>query len=149
MAADYYWSLDDFINAFIAGLRLRPNLAEIQIEDTWPGDAQQQTSIWVDDASCFQEDPRMRADPARYSEVYSVYTICDVYKEGGTTREARAELTTLVGEVMAFISESKRVEVANNQVVMARLAGWKYRPYVLKDGRGVACRIETKVSGRR
>jgi hypothetical protein len=148
--ADSYWTLDGFIDAFVAALRARAGLAGKQIEDSWPGEEAEQQTIWIEDASSTEEVAGMRAGPIKNNEVYTVGVICDVYVEGGTTKAARDLLTPLVGEVMREVAESKRgYTTSNGAICGARISGWKYRPYVQKEGRGVACRVEVKVSGRR
>lgn len=147
---DSYWSLDDAINGLVAALRQRPWIVqnEVQVEDAWPGELSHQRTIWVDGARSDENVAGMRAGTIKMNEVYSLYVVCDSYKEGGSTQEARADITPLVGEVQAEIAEKKRIETVN-KVLAARVAGWRYDPYVLKDGRGVACNIEIKITGRR
>jgi hypothetical protein len=149
--SESYWSLDDAINGFVAAMRARPYIVQnsVQVEDSWPGELAHQRTIWVDEAKSIEEVAGMRAGPIKYNEVYSLFVVCDSYKEGGATSVARAEITPLVGEVLREIAETKRIETPDNKVLAARVAGWRYDPYVLKDGRGVACKIEIKVTGRR
>lgn len=148
---DSYWSLDDAINGFIAAMRARPYIVqnEIQVEDSWPGELSFQRTIWIDSARSDEEVAGMRSGPIKMNEVYSLFVVCDSFKGGGSTTEARAEITPLVGEVLREIAERKRIEVPDNKVLAARVAGWRYDPYILKEGRGVACNIEIKISGRR
>jgi hypothetical protein len=148
--ADYYWSLPQAIDGLLAALRERPYVVqnEIQVSDGWAGEEQKQRSIWIDDARGMDEIAGMRAGGIRNNEVYSIHVVCDSFIEGGTTREAREALDPLVGEVMALMAETKRIETTN-KVLAARVASWRYDPYYFAEGRGVACKIEIKVSGRR
>lgn len=149
--ADSYWTLDDAINGLVDALRQRPYIVqnEIQVSDSWPGELAFQRTIWVNDARSDEEVSGMRAGPIKNNEVYSIYVVCDSFKEGGSTKEARADITPLVGEVEREIAEKKRIEVPGDRVLAARVAGWRYDPYVMAEGRGVACQIEIKVTGRR
>ena len=148
---DSYWSLDDAINGFVAAMRARSYIDQnsVQVEDSWPGELSFQRTIWIDEAKSIEEVAGMRAGPIKYNEVYSLFVVCDSFKEGGSTAEARADITPLVGEVLREIAEKKRIETTGNKVLAARVAGWRYDPYVLTEGRGVACKIEIKVTGRR
>jgi len=148
---DSYWSLDDAINGFVAAMRARTWIDQnnIQVEDAWPGELAFQRTIWVDEARSVEEVAGMRAGAIKMNENYSLYVVCDSYKEGGSTAEARARITPLVGEVLREIAEKKRIDTPGSNVLAARVAGWRYDPYVLTEGRGVACKIEIKVTGRR
>lgn len=149
--ADSYWSLDDAINGFVTAMRARTYIDQndIQVEDSWPGELSFQRTIWVDEAKSVEEVAGMRAGTIKMNENYSIFVVCDSYKEGGSTVVARAAITPLVGEVLAEIAEKKRIDTPGNKVLAARVAGWRYDPYVLAEGRGVACKIEIKVTGRR
>lgn len=146
---DSYWSLDGAIDALVAGLKARSGLSGIQVSDCWPGELQEAKSVWVDDANSSDEIAGMRSGPAKSNESYSIFVVCDAYVEGGTAKNARDALTTLVGEVMREIAEKKRLTTADNKVLSARVAGWKFRPYVLKEGRGCAAKVEIRILGRR
>lgn len=148
---DSYWSLDGFIDAFVASMKLRPNISAnaIQVEDQWPGEEfQQARSIWVHEAKATVEVAGMRAGTINTNEDYRVQVVCDALVEGGDTKAARDTVTMLAGEVMAEIAEKKRYETANGKVVAARVSAWEYAPYVGKLGRGVAARVEVRVTGR-
>lgn len=148
---DSYWSLNGFIDAFVASMKLRTNITsnEIQVEDQWPGEELQQAkSIWVHEAKADVEVAGMRAGTINYNEDYKVQVVCDALIEGGNTKAARDTVTMLVGEVMAEIAEKKRYTTADGKVVAARISGWEYAPYVGKLGRGVAARVEVRVTGR-
>lgn len=146
-----YWSLDDAINGLVAALRARPYIVQndIQVEDGWPGELAYQRTIWIDEARSDEQVAGMRAGAIKMNENYSLYVVVDSYKEGGSTAEARADITPLVGEVLREIAERKRIEAPGDKVLAARIAGWRYDPYVMTDGRGVACKIEIKITGRR
>jgi hypothetical protein len=148
--AESYWSLDDVINALVASLRGRPYIQqnEIQVEDCWPAEIVSQRTIWIDEARSDEMVASMRAGTLKYNEVYSLWVVCDAYIEGGSTQQARAALTPLVGEVLAEMAEEKRIP-AVNKVLSARVAGWRYEPYVMTEGRGACCKVELKISGRR
>jgi hypothetical protein len=145
-----YWSLDGVIDTLVADLSSRPNLADVQVVDSWPGDDQQQSScIWIGDATSTESVEGMKAGPINNTEDYTLHVWCDVFLPGKTTTDARNRCTVLAGEVMRYIAESKRINVAEGKSNSARIARWQYRPYVWKDGRGVACRIDVRVTGRR
>ncbi len=149
---DSYWSLDDAINGFLEAMRARPYVVqnEIRVEDGWPGELSFQRTIWVDGARSDEEVAGMRAGAIKMNEKYSLYVVCDSFKGGGSTTEARTEITPLVGEVLREIAEKKRIVTADPQKVLAaRVAGWRYDPYILAEGRGVAANIEIKITGRR
>jgi len=148
---DSYWSLDDAIIGFVSAMRERPYIVqnEIQVEDSWPGELAFHRTIWVDDARSDEQVAGMRAGAIKMNENYSFYVVCDSFKEGGSTAEARADITPLVGEVLREIAEEKRIDTPGDKVLAARVAGWRYDPYVMQDGRGVACKIEIRITGRR
>lgn len=146
---DSYWSLDGFIDALVASLRARANLSGIQVEDQWPGEELQQAkSIWVHEAKATVEVAGMRTGTINLNEDYKVGIVCDALVEGGNTKAARDTVTLLVGEVIADICEKKRYTTVDNKIVSARVSGWEYAPYVGKLGRGVAARVELRVTGR-
>lgn len=145
-----YWTLDGAIDTLVTGLNARAGLAGVQISDEWPGDAEQELeSIWVGDADSSEEVAGMKAGPIDNTENYTIYLWVDVKTPGKRTKAARDRCTVLVGEVMRHIAENKRLDTGGNKVVMARIGGWRYRPYVQDDGRAVACRIAVRVTGRR
>lgn len=148
---DSYWSLDEAILGFLEAMRARPYIIqnEIQVEYAWPGELSHRRTIWIESARSDEEVTGMRSGPIKMNEVYSLFVVCDSYKEGGSTEEAMADLTPLAGEVFREIAEKKRIETPSNKVLAARVAGYRVDPYVMKDGRGVACNIEIKISGRR
>ena len=149
---DRYWSLPDVITGFVAAMRERPLVISegIQVEEFWPGEElQQEKSIWVDEGRGTDEVAGMRQGPIRNNEVYDLYVVCDAFAEGGDGAAAMAALKPLVGEVMAELAEKKRVETPDNKVLAARVAGWRYRQYAWRNGRGAACRVNLKLSGRR
>ncbi len=144
---DFYWSLNDVVDEIVAGLKARPALLDKQVADSWPGDEQQRECIWIEDVTATEDVAGMRTGPASYNETYSVFVICDALMEGGSGKAARDAVSVLVGEVFAYVSENKRPLAGKSHAM--RIASWKYRSYVMPEGRGAAVRIEIKVSGRR
>lgn len=149
---DSYWSLEDAVNGLVDALRARSYIAaseDVQVEPGWPGETQTLRSIWFDEARDSDVVAGMRAGPIKNNEDYTLWWVCDSFSEGGSITEAMAGLTPLVGEFMREIAEKKRIDTPGNKVLAARIAGWRYRQYALRTGRGVACRLEVRITGRR
>lgn len=143
-----YWSMDGVIDSLVAGLKTREGLEGVQVDDQWPGDEQQDESIWVGDVNCTEMNNGMRGGaPVVANEVYTIQLWVDVNTPG--QRTPRDRLTELVGEVLAFVAENPRINTAEGKSNSARTAGWKYAPYVRPGGRGAACRVDITVSGNR
>lgn len=147
-AEPLYWSMDGVIDALVAGLKLRPDLASVQVEDQWPGEQQRGESIWVGDVTCSEMNNGMRGGaPVVSDEVYTIHLWVDVKTPG--QRTPRARLTELVGEVLAFVATNPRINIPEGKSNSARVSGWQYRPYATPQGRGAAARVDIKVSGSR
>ena len=144
-----YWSVDGAIDSLVAALKLRPNLAGIQVEDDWPGQTQQDEAIWIGDAISTDEVAGMKTGPINNTEDYTLYVWVDVFVGGGTAKQARDRVTVLAGEVMREVAEKKRLAVSENKIVMARVAGWQKKSYVMREGRGCSARISIRITGRR
>jgi hypothetical protein len=143
------WSLHEVIDTLVERLRARPGLDGIQIEDAYPGDEKELKCIWVEDAISFDAVAGMRADKKVYNERYTLNVWCDVFSEGGDLSTARQDLTVLVGEVFDEIAEQPRLTGLPDQYVTARVASWRYFPYIQKLGRGASARIEIQILARR
>jgi hypothetical protein len=141
-------SVDAVVDDLLNGLRARTALQEIQISDGWPGGDQKRKSIWVDEINSSDIEPRMTGGaPTRHSEVYDIVILIDVLAQGrgSDSRKARQEVTTLMNEVLAYVSENKR-PLGSSSI---RTRRWQIRPYTSKEGRGSAARITLSVTARR
>lgn len=141
-------SVDSVVDDLLNGLRARPGLAGIQVEDGWPAGDQQRKSIWVDEIDSSDIEPRMTGGtPTRHSEVYDVVLLVDVLEQGrgADARKARQEVTELMNEVLGYVSENKRPGGSSSM----RTRRWQIRPYTNKEGRGSAARITLSVTARR
>lgn len=145
--------MDGVIDALVAGLKERgledgSAIAGVQVEDQWPGEQQQNESIWIGDVTCSEMNNSMRGGaPVVSDEVYTIHLWVDVKAPG--QRTPRARLTQLVGEVLAFVATNPRINIPEGKSNSARTSGWQYRPYTFPQGRGAAARVDIKVSGSR
>lgn len=141
-------SVDTVVDDLLNGLRARPGLDDIQIEDGWPAGDQQRKSIWVDEIKSSDIEPRMTGGaPTRHCEVYDIVILVDVLEQGrgANARKARQELAELMDEILAYVSENKRPGGSSS----IRSRRWEIRPYTQKEGRGSAARITLSVTARR
>lgn len=141
------WDADSFITALVEKLQARPGLNGIQVTDGWPGEAQGEKSIWLDDAGTTEVTTRMTGGaPTAQADFYKVTLWADVHLDGKSVAQCRAALKPLLEEVFAELAENKRYGPQNSS---ARVGAWQYRPYIESTGRGAAAKVTIHVTARR
>jgi hypothetical protein len=119
--------------ALVQLLRARPNLAGVQVEYGWPGDAQVQDEvIYTGRARGTDEIANLRAGTKKRDETYDLDVLVEVAKPGGTQAEADQRCIDLFAELEDLLAENPRLGLA---IHWARLASWEHIPAPTDDGR--------------
>lgn len=140
------WTVPVFYEALLTRLRARPNLAGVQVEDAWPGEATSQRLIWFGDARTVEKEvATARATTKRRSEVYDVDVTCEAVVPGGTARDARDAVLALAREVEDLLAEKPRLDQG---IHWAQTTGQQLRANPTDDGWWAACDLTLTVSAR-